>query len=87
MAEEPGGQKVRTHFYVADKMEGNDILIGLKTMKKWGIIKEIFPNNDSEMFLKSDEKTKVLQHHINRISAAESAKSENECNDDKANST
>ena len=68
-------------------MEGEDLLIGLKTMKKWGILPKDFPNNDSEKFLKSDQKTKVLQHHINRISAAESAKSENESIDDEANST
>ena len=86
IAEEPGGQKVRTHFYVADEMEGDDLLIGLTTMNKWGIIKKNFPNNDSERFLQSDEKTKTLQHHINRISAVESAKSENEGNDDEANS-
>ena len=46
-----------------------------------------FLNNESKKFLKWNQRTKVLQHHINRISAAESAKSEGENIDDEANST
>ena len=87
VANEPGGQRVKNYFYVAEEMEGEDLLIGIKTMKRWEIVSENFPNNESEKFLKSDQKMKVLQHHINRISAAESAKSEGENIDDEANST
>ena len=56
-------------------------------MKIWGIVPENFRNNEPEKFLKSDKKIKVLQHHINQISAAESAKSKGENIDDEANST
>ena len=40
-------------------MEGEDLLIGIKTMKRWAILPKDFPNNESEKFLKSDKKMKV----------------------------
>ena len=86
VADKPGGTKVRTHFFIADDMEGNDLLIGLTTMKAWGVLKPDFPDNDSEMFLKSAERERTIQHHINRIAAAKTAESKNEDNADKAHS-
>ena len=63
VANEPGGQRVKNYFYVAEEMEGDDLLIGIKTMKRWGIVSENFPHNESEKFLQSDKKMKVVQHH------------------------
>ena len=63
-------------------MEGADLLIGARTMIKWGVLPKIFPDMDKMKFLSSDKDLKLLQHHINRISAAESANTTNENNAD-----
>ena len=70
IARKPGGVRQRTFFYVADDMEGDDLLIGITTMKKWGILQEDFPKEDPEKFEKSSELAKSLDFHMNRIAKA-----------------
>ena len=65
-AKKTGGKRVLDKFWIAKDMEGDVLLIGIKTMIPWGVLD---PDFSDERFYSSEQSVQILHHHRKIISS------------------